>query len=444
MFKKPDRKILTVILLAACFISANSKGYSQSRTTIKDVNEALSLAMKNNSEIVKANIDKLIAEEKVSEVYSENLVPTISLNSRYSRAFKKQVFDIFGEKIEIGSDNSFTNSIDVTEALPILGTPVFSGIRIAEYFLKTQQENLIAVQDEVKYNVKRAYYGVQLTKAVVDVNKLTLENAQNNFNTVSAKYRNGVATEFDYLRSKVKFDNVRPELSKAERNLEISLKILSDAIGLKVNEAVDVTGELIYDSTEFTGNTDQIISKIAEENVAVRLLGIGKKINEEFVTVNKANYLPKLYLFGQYAIGTQENDGRPISQYRFINTANAGLGLTWDLNLFRNSYKVKQSELEVKKNDEQIRDLKQKLRLRSESAIIALIDAKERISTMKGTMRLAERSVELANASYSAGVLNQIDVQDAELSLYNSRLGFQQSVYDYQVAKAELERLLGN
>ncbi|MBK6539053.1 MAG: TolC family protein [Ignavibacteria bacterium] len=201
MFKKPDRKILTVILMAACFISANSKGYSQSRTIIKNVNEALSLAMKNNSEIVKANIDKLIAEEKVSEVYSENLVPTISLNSRYSRAFKKQVFDIFGEKIEIGSDNSFTNSIDVTEALPILGTPVFSGIRIAEYFLKTQQENLIAVQDEVKYNVKRAYYGVQLTKAVVDVNKLTLENAQNNFNTV-ARYRNGVATEFDYLRSK--------------------------------------------------------------------------------------------------------------------------------------------------------------------------------------------------------------------------------------------------
>ena len=280
MFKKPDRKILTVLLMAACFISANSKGYSQSRTTIKDVNEALSLAMKNNSEIVKANIDKLIAEEKVSEVYSENLVPTISLNSRYSRAFKKQVFDIFGEKIEIGSDNSFTNSIDVTEALPVLCTPVFSGIRIAEYFLKTQEENLISVQDEVKYNVKRAYYGVQLTKAVVDVNKLTLENAQNNFNTVSAKYRNGVATEFDYLRSKVKFDNVRPELSKAERNLEISLKILSDAIGLKVNEAVDVTGELIYDSTEFTGNTDQIINKIAEENVAVRLLGIGKKINE--------------------------------------------------------------------------------------------------------------------------------------------------------------------
>lgn len=443
MFKLPDRKILSAILLALCFISAGSSAYSQNRTVINDINEALLLAMKNNTELVKANIDKLKAQEKVSEVYSENLVPTISLNSRYSRAFKKQVFDISGQKFEIGSDNSLTNTIDVSESIPILGTPVFSGIRIAEYYLKTQEENIVSVQSEVKYSVKRAYYGVQLTKAVVNVNRLTLENAQNNYNTVSAKYRNGVANEFDFLRAKVKFDNVKPELSKAERNLEISLKVLSDAIGLKVNETVDVTGELFYDSTEFLGNTDQIISKIAEENVAVRILGIGKKINQELVTVNKANYLPKLYLFGQYALGTQENDGRPVSNYRFFNTANAGIGLTWDLNLFRNSFKVKQSELEVMKNDEQIRDLKQKLKLSSESAIIALIDAKERIATMKSTMKLAERSVELANASYSAGVLNQIDVQDAELSLYNSRLGFLQSVYDYQVAKAELERLLG-
>ncbi len=442
MFKIPYRKILSAILLALCFVSAGSSAYSQNRTVIKDVNEALLLAMKNNSELVKANIDKLKAQEKVSEVYSENLVPAISLNSRYSRAFKKQVFDISGQKFEIGSDNSLTNTIDVSESIPILGTPVFSGIRIAEYYLQTQEENIVSVQSEVKYSVKRAYYGVQLTKAVVNVNRLTLENAQNNYNTVSAKYRNGVANEFDFLRAKVKFDNVKPELSKAERNLEISLKVLSDAIGLKVNETVDVTGELFYDSTEFLGNTDQIISKIAEDNVAVRILGIGKKINQELVTVNKANYLPKLYLFGQYALGTQENDGRPVSNYRFFNTANAGIGLTWDLNLFRNSFKVKQSELEVMKNDEQIRDLKQKLRLSSESAVIALIDAKERISTMQGTMKLAERSVELANASYSAGVLNQIDVQDAELSLYNSRLGFLQSVYDYQVAKAELERLL--
>ncbi len=444
MLKKPDRNIFSIIIMIVILLLGNSNIHSQDRVNFNSLDEAISFALKNNSDIINAKFDKLKTEESVSEVYSTSLVPTMTLNSSYSRAFKKQVFDIFGQKIEIGSDNSFSNLIEVTESIPVLGTPVFSAIRIAEYYLKNQEENILSVENDVRYNVKRAYFGVMLTKAVVEVTKMTLQNAQNNFNTVNSRYLNGVATEFDFLRAKVKLDNVKPELSKAERNLEISRKVLSDAVGFKSKEIVDVTGELMYDSTEFTGNTDQIISKIAEENVAVRQLNLGKKINQELVTVNKANYLPKLFLFGQYSIGTQENDGRSVSDYRFFNTANAGIGLTWNLNLFRNSYKVKQSELEVKKNEEQIRDLKQKLKLRSESAIIALQDAMERISTMKSTMKLAERSVELANSSYAAGVLNQIDVQDAELSLFNSRLGLVQSYYDYQIAKAELEKLLEN
>jgi outer membrane protein len=121
---------------------------------------------------------------------------------------------------------------------------------------------------------------------------------------------------------------------------------------------------------------------------------------------------------------------------------NAGIGLTWNLNLFRNSFKKEQSVLEVKKSDEDIRDIKQTLKLTSESAIIALDDARQRIISQKSTVDLAQRGLDLANKSYLAGVLTQIDVLDAELSLYQSRLGYLQAIYDYQVAKSELEKLL--
>ena len=116
--------------------------------------------------------------------------------------------------------------------------------------------------------------------------------------------------------------------------------------------------------------------------------------------------------------------------------------MNWNLNLFRNSYKVKQSELEVKKNDEQLAQLKQGLKLRSESSLIAIEDAKERIISRKKTVQLAERALELANTSYQAGVINLIDVQAAELSLSESRLAYLQAIYDYQLAKAEIEKLL--
>lgn len=431
-----------IFLVTLNLFSQQPDSYSQSLTTVTSVDDAIGLAMKNNSDVILAKLEKLKADQKVSEVYSDNLVPNLSLNSRYQRAIRKQVFDIFGEKVEIGSDNSVTNTFDVTESLPILGTPVFSAIRIADYYSKVQQENITAVENDVRKKVKTSYYTVLLAKSVVEVNRLTQENSEDNFEAVEAKYRNGVATEFDYLRAKVRLDNSVPVLSKSEKDYEISKKILLNEIGLKNVQDIEVLGDLTYDSTEVWGNTDYMINKIAENYIEVRQLNILKNINEELVGIDKANYLPKLHLFGQYVLFSSEDDSQPLMDYRFGNTLFVGLGVNWNLNLFRNSYKVKQSEIEVKKNDEQLAQLKQRLKLTSESAIIAIEDAKERIITRQKTVTLAERSLELANASYRAGVLNQIDVQAAELSLSESRLAFLQAIYDYQIAKAEIEKLL--
>ena len=53
---------------------------------------------------------------------------------------------------------------------------------------------------------------------------------------------------------------------------------------------------------------------------------------------------------------------------------------------------MKQSEIEVKKNEEQLKDIKQKLKLTSESVIIALDDdAKQRLVSQKNTIQLAEK-----------------------------------------------------
>lgn len=440
--KSPLIKLFQAFFIITALLLLSSFSEAQQVPTINNLNEAISIALKNNSGIITAKLDMLKANEKVSEVYSENLLPTVTLNSRFQRAIRKQVFDIFGQKYEVGSDNSFSNLIDVTESLPILGTPVFSAIRIADYYSKTQQQNVTAAENDVKKNVKSAYYGVLLSKSIVEVNNLTKQNAEENYIAVEKKYRLGVATEFDYLRSKVRLDNSIPELSKSERNYEISRKILLNELGLKQQQDINVLGELTYDSTEVLQNTDYLIGKIAENYIEVKQLEVLRSINQELVKVDKANYLPKLFLFGQYTLFASENDGQPILDYRFNNTLFVGMGLNWNLNLFRNSYKVKQSELEVRKNDEQLAQLKQGLKLRSESALIAIEDAKERIISRKKTVELAERALQLANTSYQAGVINLLDVQAAELSLSESRLAYLQAIYDYQVAKAEIEKLL--
>lgn len=237
-------------------------------------------------------------------------------------------------------------------------------------------------------------------------------------------------------------ENLKPPVAEAENNLTITKKVLKNAIGIKDNKDVDATGTLTFDSTEFYGNTEDLINKIANDNVSVRQLNINQSINRQLLSIDNANYLPKLYLFGQYNIQAAEDDGRSFTNYRYFNVINAGIGLNWDLNFIRNTYKKKQTEIDIKKTDETISDVKQKLRLGAQSIILKMEEAKNKVRASQETVKLAERGYELAALSFKNGVVNQIDVIDAGTQLSNSKLSYYQAIVEYLNAKADLEELL--
>lgn len=434
MVKKTILIITFILYVAYPAISQNKKVFT--------LGEAINEAMRNNSELINAKFEKNKALERVSQVYDENLVPSFTLNTTYMRAFKKQAFDIFGQRYEIGTDNTITNTFSISEPIPFLGTPVFSGIRIAKTVATLQDEIVSSIETKVKTDVKKAFYNVLFLKEVSDVNDKSLKNAVDNLSIVEIRYKNGVNTEFDFLRAKVKVETLKPTLSQSENNLTIGKKLLKNAIGIKSDQEIDVNGILVYDSTEVFGTTENILKKIAENNVAVRQLNLNQYINKELVTVSNANYLPQLYLFGQYQLGAMEDDPRGLSNYRFFSVANAGIGLNWNLNFLRNTFKTRQAEIDVKKTEETILDVKQKLKISGQNTILAMEDAKKRIMAQSETVKLAERGYELATISFKNGVLNQIDVLDAELMLNQTRLAYLQAIYDYLTAKADLEGLL--
>jgi outer membrane protein len=429
--------------IAIAIIAVLFAGFTYSQETrVLNLSEALNIAKKNNPDYVIAKLDKLKAEKKVSEVYSENLIPTLTLSSRYARSFMKQTINIFGQNYEIGSDNSITTAIDVSEPIPILGTPVFNGIKIAEYYERIQDENLKKAETNIKADVKKAFYTSLLLKKVIELNEQRLENSRENLRVVEARYNGGIALEYDVLRARVSDGTIETELLSSRNQLIVANNNLKFVIGLKDDSRVDVTGNIIYDSSEVWGTTDELIRKISEENVNIRQLKLNKLIYEQLAEVDYANYLPKLYLFGQYLLQANENDSKSIASYRFFNAVTAGIGLSWDLNVFRNSYREDQSLIEVRKTEEQISKFKELLKTQTHSVLVKIEDAKSRIRSQRELLSSAERGFELANISYKNGVLNQIDVLNANLGMTQVKLMYITAVYDYLIARTELEQLL--
>lgn len=426
--------VFIVLFLAGAAFPQESKVYS--------LQDAISAARQNNSSLVNAKLDRLKAEKKVSQVYNENLLPTLDLSSQYIRAFKKQYFDIFGQRYSIGTDNQVINTLNVSEPIPVLGTPVFQGIKIAEYYSTLQNENVASEEAKVVAEVKKAYYNVLFLKEVFNVRKQALQNSLDNYDVVEKKYKNGTATEFDFLRAKVTAENNRPPLMEAENNLTIGKKSLKNSMGLKDNNDIEVSGALAYDSLEIFGNSDVLINNIANNHVSVRQLQISRNINNELLGVDRANYLPKFYVFGQFNLQAAEDDGRTVDKFRYFPVINAGIGMSWNLNFFRNTYKKQQTEIEIKKTDETISDVKQKLKISAQTVLLKIDEAKKKIIASLETVRLAERGYELAALSFKNGVINQIDVIDAQLMLSNSKLGYFQAILEYQTTKTALEELL--
>jgi outer membrane protein TolC len=116
--------------------------------------------------------------------------------------------------------------------------------------------------------------------------------------------------------------------------------------------------------------------------------------------------------------------------------------MNWSLNLWRNSYKEEQSIIEVKKSEEQIVKTKELLKTQTESVFLKIEDARNRIRSQEELVNTAQRGYDLATISYKSGVLNQIDVVDAELALSQVKLAYLQAIYDYLNARSELEQLL--
>src|SRR4030095_3272848 len=425
-------KFMRVLFLAVLYFVFSLPLFSQEQLTL---GEAIQLAKKNNSDYLIAKLDLLKAEKKVSEVYSENLIPNLTLSATYSRSFRKQQINFNGQTFEVGTDNNIITSLDVSEPIPFLGTPVMNGLRIANYYKRLQSESVNQIESQIKADVTKAFYAVLLLKEVVALDKESIANSEENLRVVDARYRAGVALEYDVIRARVKVETLKPDLTLAENNLQIARKVLKNTIGVKEIEEVDAQGTLLYDSSEVFGPTENIIRNISEKNVSIRQLKLTKKINEELVDVDYANYLPKLYLFGQYLLQANENDDRSISSYHFYHVVTAGIGLKWDLNVFTNSYREDQSIIEVKKSEEKILQTKELLKAQAEAVLLRIEDAKNRIKAQKDLVMQAERGYELANASYKAGVLNQIDVVDSQLVLNQVQLAYVQAIHDYIVAR---------
>lgn len=409
--------------------------------------EAISIALSQSQEMAVARLELQKADAQVDQAFG-NALPTVDFNTRYTYNIQRPVFFFPGEDgivrpIEIGSKNALSADISVQQIL--FNSAVLTGLGTAEIYAQISRQGLRTEASDVILAVKQAYYAVLLSREVLTVNETLLKNADANYQNTKVLYEAGLRAEFDAIRAEVTVANLRPKVAEGRDMYNNAIDGLKTTLGYDnlMTEGMKVTDSFVEPTTGGDVAEDYAIleRQMLDNNPQLGALRLLAEVNKELVEIDRSEYLPTVAFFGTYKFEGQADN---LGDLDFQPSAFAGINVS--LNLYnggRTASKVEASRVTYDQNRFETAQVESFLRLQLKSTLRRIDAALEQLRASERTIGQAERAYTISTATYKAGTGTQLQINDADLALAQSRLNRLSAIYNYNVALAELEHLIG-
>ncbi len=435
---------LAGLFLMACAGAASQNVFPQDKK-IFTIDEAIQAAIEKNAELQIARLETEKSSEQVKEAYGYAL-PTVTFDANYRKPLKKQVTFLPGiffgqgpELIPVSFEAYNTFNMGFTATQILFNSAVFTGMGTAKIYQRIAKEQFRASYNKTVAGVKKAFYSALLSRQVVETTKASLQNAEDNLKNARIMNQSGIVSDYDMIRAEVQVENVRPMVIEAERNFTLALNGLKLAMNLESTEEIDVTGMLEYAPAD-SSLIDE--SLLISRNASLQALKHQKDFNNEIVTLQRSEYMPSLAAFGTYNWQSQSNQFEKTWDKLF---ASSHIGLTMTVNLFngfRTTSKVAQAKKDTRKIEEQMHAVREGLRTQLHNIKYRLDESQKRIQSQGRSVELAEKGYRIAKTRYQTGSGTQLEVNDADVALLRARLNRVHAIYDYTIARIDLEEIV--
>ena len=461
-----------LILMAVAGLLPLSKASAQevaSSPTVLTLDQAIQIALSENIAVRVADKDIERAEYARKGTYA-SLFPQLDGSSSYSRTIKKQVmymdFDMgsfggggadeagaetkagsaggkssSGGGIEVGRWNTY--SAGVQASMPLVNAQLWKSLEISGQDVELAVEKARSSRLETVTQVKQAFYGVLLAKEAFNVYKEVYENALDNFTQTEKKYNVDKASELEYQRAKSTVQNAIPNVYDAENAVVLGLWQLKAVMGIDLDEDIDVAGSIMDYSTAMFRDIRENDDVSLERNTTMRQLAIQAEELANTVKMQRYASLPSLALSFSYSINAMANDFK-FSTYNWSPYSAAGLSLS--IPIFdggRRSNAVRQT---VNQRDQlllQTENTERQIKVMIRQYLNQMETAMKNFNAAESGVETARKAYEIAAKSYNLGRSTITELNDAQLALTQALLAQSQAVYNFVIAKANLEQTLG-
>ncbi|MBQ9548246.1 MAG: TolC family protein [Bacteroidales bacterium] len=342
---------------------------------------------------------------------------------------------------EVGRMNTY--SVGVSAGMPLVNAQLWESIRLSGDQVELAVEQARSSRLDMVTQVKQAYYGVLFAKEAFNVYKTVYENAMENFAQTERKFKVQKASELELSRAASTVANAIPNVYNAESNVMLGLWQLKAVMGLSLDRPVDVSGKLSdYAGTMFR-DLHQNDSVSLDGNSALRQLALQAEMLSRSIRVQQYAYLPTLSTSFSYSFISM-NDDFKFSEYRW--TPYSFVGLSLNIPIFsggKNLSSVRQAKVQKAELELQRVNTERQLKIAIRQYLNTMETAMKSHDAAREAVELAQKAYDISAKSYQVGKSTLTDLNDAQLVLTQALLAQNQAVYNFIVAKSNLEQTLG-
>lgn len=429
-------------LLSAITLTVNAQ--ENTPTMELTLDKAIELALSDNPTIKVAEKEIELKEVSKAEAW-QNLLPQVSLDGaiQYNIQVASMKMDMSGQTMEIkmGKDNSNTWNAGLQVAIPLYAPAVYKAMNLSKSDLELAYEKSRGSKIDLINQVTKAYYQLMLAQDSYEVLNENYRLAEANFNVVSAMFEQGRVSEYDKISAEVQKQNAWPSVVSGKKSVELAQLQLKVLMGVTADVTFVIEDNLKnYESEMLQINANEID---LSNNSSLKQIDLQGELLSKQRKMLQTSFQPTLALVGSYQLQSISNTNWNIAKYNWSNAASLTLSLSIPLYKASNftslkSNKIQQSQLaETRINTERM------LSMQAQSYIDNMTSSAEQLQSNKQAVELAQKGVEISQKRYDIGRGTILELTNSQVSLTNTRLSYNNTIFEYLVAKSDLQKVLG-
>ena len=432
-------------------------GSAQDKVSLS-VEKGIEIGMKNSKSLHLSRMRVQAADARASEVSASQL-PSLKFGGTYTR-----LSDVppFTQTIPAGTFGPQQPPIIFTLSPVVLNNyslrlslqqPLFTGFRlqssshIADLTAQATQQDFNRDKAELIYNIKNAYWN--LFKAI-DFKKVIDENVEQvraHLNDVQNLMNQGMATTNDVLRVQVQLSNAELLQIDAKNNVQLSMIALNNVIGqpLGMEIQLESTPDSLYNRPLLNPSFDvnESVLKAMQNRSELKGMQYRVEASEAGVMSARSGWYPQIYLTGNYYYARPSQRILPTED-RFHDTWDVGITASLDIwNWGTTIHQTQQAQAQLAQAQDALGQLRDGITLEVTQNYLNVNQSKERINVSNQAVKQAEENYRVTNEKFKLGVALNSDLLDAEVALLQAKWNHIQSLVDYELAQARLQKSVG-